>query len=78
MSGSEVAGGEQVHGATNEGARGPYARWTIWKNECEDCEPECDDHWQVDAPTGRLGNTFITWAEALAWVEREVMGNDNT
>jgi len=51
-------------------------RWTVWRHDCikdgeapgKPCSPPCDDPWQVDAPTGRVGGTFGTRAAALDWI----------
>jgi len=47
-------------------------RWQIWKHDCfeSECKPMCDDPWRVDAPIGYWGDTFTTWAEAMAHVDK--------
>lgn len=39
----------------------------VWKTRCDDCDPICDDPWQVDVDWPKRGGTFATWAEALAY-----------
>ena len=51
-------------------------RWHVWKHDCanhgqglgQPCDPPCEDPWQVDAPEGWAGGTFVTHAEAIASV----------
>lgn len=57
-------------------------RWVVWKHDCtrhgmvdangeRPCEPPCEEPWQVDANWPRQGDTFPTWAEAMAYVAKE-------
>ena len=54
------------------------SRWKVWKHDCikhgegdgVPCRPRCDDPWQADDPAAVMGNTFATWAEALAWSDK--------